>query len=113
MNIVTEKKCRKCGKIKSIIDFYAPKSLGNKPTNSCKECQRQYASQWNKINKGRYNENARLFRRRHPDRVRDSNREYYINHQSEFHENGNKWANENREKVRESNRKYKKKASIP
>lgn len=43
------KKCRKCGKVKGVEEFYKGKNYINKLRSTCKECLKEYGKEYRKL----------------------------------------------------------------
>src|SRR5690554_2860406 len=73
----TEKKCFKCGEVKSLSSFYKHKGMADGHVNKCKECNKKDVIDNRKKNVDYYREY---------DRARGSRqtREYQRNYRSEF-----------------------------
>lgn len=66
------RKCRVCGEIKPITDFY---KHGGRYAHACKECEKTYSKNYMK-----------RYRREHPNCRKEERRKYYLSHKEELAE---------------------------
>jgi hypothetical protein len=69
----TEKRCNKCGETKPMDQFHRRKKAKDGRNNICRECNIADTTTFNKRNPEYHRQQARLYRKRHPDRVADNN----------------------------------------
>lgn len=71
------KKCKKCGEVKTVKEFYSMKTY---LSGNCKQCSKELSKQWAFNNKKRkkvlYKKWYSLNREEHLERLRERNKEY-------------------------------------
>lgn len=94
MLIITEKRCRKCGIVKPISDFYPLKAnLVDGYRYRCKQCDREYKQTHKEQNVRYYQKHkteiskySKNHYRKNTEEILKYSREYYKNHKEERHE---------------------------
>jgi len=95
-----EKKCSKCGEVKSLDEFSNDKSKKDGKQSRCKDCVKLYA----KINKEHIKKRQQEYRKINLEKMikwREKNKENIINYSK-------KYRKENKESIKEYNKKYRK-----
>jgi len=95
-----EKKCTKCGEVKSLDEFSNDKSKKDGKQSRCKDCVKLYA----KINKEHIKKRQQEYRKINLEKMikwREKNKENIINYSK-------KYRKENKESIKEYNKKYRK-----
>lgn len=101
MNIVTEKKCSKCGEIKNKEDFKKNASL-------CKECHKKYNLQWQKENREKHREYQRKYREANVEKVREFVKSWITKFPEKYRESVRKSSRKNQDKrtALQNNRRF-------
>lgn len=98
MNIVTEKQCRKCGEIKSVVHFYKNNTkYGDGFQKWCIPCLKEY----NRVNKDTIKQKAHLAYIKNIERNKARRKEYEIKNKEKLKESGRKWRAENAEYIKQ------------
>jgi hypothetical protein len=122
MSILTQKKiCATCGEPKALSEFTKEKSSPDGYRYSCAECRKAQAREYYRVNKERYIENAKNWRKQNPEKTkiarkqsRQRNKEkssiysklYRLLHRDQNNERKLKWYHNNKEKAAESKKRY-------
>lgn len=120
--IESEKRCTKCGIIKSLSEFYKLKQAKDGHTLVCKVCRKKQNHQWYEANREIANIIAREWRAKNPEKVRlrlrkwcavngEKRREYskqwYAANKEKAKERVRQWRDANKERIRETKKQWK------
>lgn len=109
-----ERKCRKCGKIKRLTDFYKDRSKAMMRAFHCKICKNATNNIWRKNHPGAGKETTREWKRRHPEKIEVAKIKWRLAHPGRATENCRKWRADNPDKTKEiARRAYVKQVSTP
>jgi len=78
MDIVTEKKCAKCGRIKKADLFYENKRMKTGLGSWCISCIRNFNIEWNKKNKEKRKQYDKLYKERNRKKLANMQKEYRL-----------------------------------
>jgi len=86
-----EKKCTKCGEVKSLDEFYNAKHGKNGKASRCKDCDKEY-KQYNKEKIKEYNkeykqynkEKIKEYKQYNKEKIKEYNKEYYKNNKEKL-----------------------------
>lgn len=85
-DIITEKKCSKCGVEKPITEFYKNK-LGKYGVRSyCKICELLWGDKWRKNHPERAKEIQKNYKKNNPEKYKASQKKYRDTHKEEIHQ---------------------------
>lgn len=120
-DILPYRKCRKCGKTKSLSEFVKRKKGKDGFSRLCLACNQenqriwrvsnpektsQYSKKWRAANPEKAHESARVWKAANPSKRKEYRDRHYSNNKEKVLENNRKWQKDNSEKVREGNRKW-------
>ena len=100
------KKCSKCGKIKSVSEFYVDKRMRDGHINQCRECKMKQEMIWAKSHPGKMRASARKYRRNNLEKIRERERRFYLNNPKKMKEKSAKYRLGNHEKIIKYQRKW-------
>lgn len=66
-----KKKCNRCLEEKSLTEFFKDKGHSTGHYSICKACKQAATYKWREENRGKYNDGAKLWRKRHPRNIRE------------------------------------------
>ena len=104
---MTTKHCSKCGKMKSVSDFYKDRVKRDGLRGLCKSCDE--AARTRRIRQGhppteaqrkKFAEASRIYRLRHPEKAAEAVRKYRRNNQAVAVENARRYANKYPERIK-------------
>jgi hypothetical protein len=103
MNIVTEKKCGKCGEIKPIGEFPKRKESIDGHRGTCQKCWIKHVSDWAKENPEKRKENAKKYTRnnRLTDKGKQYEQDYRKEHKAQRNDYLKEWRKNNPDKLHE------------
>lgn len=106
MNIVTEKKCKKCGEVKDVLKF--PKEQRNLCgyAGTCKECEEARKRAAYFANKQMCNARSKEWSVNNKEKVVNYRKDYREKNSDKLIQESAKWREDNKEAVKESSRKY-------
>ena len=101
--------CSKCGKEKSVSEFYKHKGCKYGVRSVCKECDKEYKKEYGENNKEYYKE----YYENNKDKIKEQNKEYRENNKEyykEYYENNKEHYKEyrenNKDKIKEYHKEY-------
>lgn len=100
------KACNKCGKLLELILFYRKPNSKDGLQNWCKECDNKRHKLWRKNHPEEVRQMSKLQRMRHPEEMREAVNKYAKQHRKERQERIKKWANKNRYKIQAHKKVY-------
>lgn len=80
------KRCKKCGELKPLSEFYRANGTRDGLRGHCKRCEIARNKAWYRKNKERAIAHAKKWQDANPERVRDYQRQYRIDHAQQFRE---------------------------
>lgn len=69
-NIITQKRCTKCGQVKPIGSFGTDRRRADGLSYWCRDCLNSYQRSWGKANPEKMKESNKRYARNHPDRIK-------------------------------------------
>lgn len=105
---VRTKKCKKCGEIKPITEFYKCKRYADGYRGWCKECCKKQAAQWNQDNKELTKQYNARYRQNNKGRKKEYDAQYYQNNKEHIKECVVQWREDNKERKKEYDAQYQK-----
>lgn len=105
-NIVAQKKCTECGKIKSINDFYNKSRSNDGKRHLCKDCDRKRNKKYYAENRESEIERAVKWNKEHPDVSKKAIDNWHKAHPEKSKEANRKSCAKYPEKQREKTRRY-------
>ncbi|MFA5195601.1 MAG: hypothetical protein WC401_07365 [Bacteroidales bacterium] len=106
MTTKTNKRCKKCGALKPLTEFYQYKKAKDGHQSNCKVCSLEISRQWRAENPKKVKEDIRRWRAKNPGKTRESCHQWYIKNAGRVRERKRQWRAENAEKIRESKRRW-------
>lgn len=103
------KKCKKCGKVKDITEFYKHKETKDGYRNSCKECVKKQNKKWRENNKEYKKEINKKWREKNIEYCKEYRKKQYEENKERERKNRRRWSEENKERERETRKKWKSK----
>jgi len=107
MDVLSEKKCPICKKIKPIKEFYKDAQRGDGYYTKCKSCHNKMVRNWQANNKEKFKEICRKRKKAHPEEDRAYSKKWAAKNYDRKIENGRRWRERNPEygrNWRENNR---------
>ena len=101
-NIIAQKRCTKCGEIKSLDCFSKNSGAKDGKLSYCRICNRTRVLRWQKENKELVNKKIREWSKKNPDKRRIYYRRWLINNKEVARMLSKKWGDAHREKRRAS-----------
>lgn len=106
--IMTEKKCKKCGEIKSLNDFRKKKSVKCGLTARCKACLAEAGHRYYQENKTVILENQKIYYHQNIDRISENQRKYHEANRDAILEYQSRYREANSDYVSQYGREYQK-----
>lgn len=118
-DIITEKKCNKCGVVKRLDEFHKDKRNKSGVAGWCKKCINANSSRWQKENPESVKAAQERYYKNNPDKVKASQKKYYETHPEKMKAKSlnrlklwgdklkastKKWRQENAERVKETSK---------
>jgi chemotaxis protein histidine kinase CheA len=119
--ITMEKKCTKCGEVKSLDEFHYSKKGKHRKKSMCKDCCKKYSIKYYNDNKEEmkqlmkeWRENNKEDKKKQDKEWRENNKEYckqyhakyYSNNTEKSKEDHKTWRKNNKEKMKEYDKNY-------
>lgn len=101
-----DKRCPRCGVVKSLDEFYSDRGASSGVSGHCKECKRAYSRQYRREHAEENALKSREWRLAHADEVRVKQAEYRKLHREELARKQREYASTHREERREYARAY-------
>ncbi len=98
----TEKKCRKCGEVKSVDEFSKDASKKDGKKNQCKACDKAYRQ----ANKEKAAEYGKAYNQANKEKIAEQVKAYYQANKEKISEQGKAYRQENKEKIVEYHKAY-------
>ena len=113
-NIVTEKKCSRCGEVKPISEFYKRKDRLSGYLSICKPCRLPLAKKWHLLNKEKTTEAFRKYRAEHIDKRHEQSKAWNRTHSKSHSESNAKYSASHPEVARQitQNRRAREMAAV-
>jgi hypothetical protein len=99
-----EKKCTKCGVVKSLDEFFNDKSKKDGKQSRCKDCDKEY-----KENNKEYNKTSRKYYENNKEKIKNANKKYREKNKEKIKNANKKYKEKNKEKIKNANKKYREK----
>lgn len=106
---MNEKKCKLCGSVKPVSDFYKHKLMKDGYANECKECVKAKSKKWNENNIERKRANSRKWAKENAERTAEIKRNHYLTNKLKVDERYKQWVKDNPEKVAAYKKKWRNK----
>jgi len=103
--ITMEKKCTKCGVVKSLDNFGRHKGQNDGKRSHCKSCCKHYDKIYRQNNK----EKIKISKQDNKEKIKEYNKEYYKNNKDKVNKNQREYYKNNKDKVKETQKIYIKK----
>jgi len=97
MDVITEKKCTICKKIKPITEFYKDAQHRDGYYTKCKSCHNKMVRNWQANNKEKFREMRRKRKKTHPEENRACSKKWAAYNHDRKIENGRRWRGRNPE----------------
>jgi predicted nucleic acid-binding Zn-ribbon protein len=94
-----EKRCTKCGEVKSLEEFCVDKTIKSGRSSRCKECRREYLRKWREKNRGKLLERSRQWVAENPEKRRETVRKSDAKNAKKRREKARERYAENRERL--------------
>ena len=98
----TEKKCGKCGEVKSVDEFSKDASKKDGKKNQCKACDKAYRQ----ANKEKDAEYGKAYNQANKEKIAEQVKAYYQANKEKISEQGKAYRQENKEKIVEYHKAY-------
>lgn len=111
---VLTKICSKCGEEKPATTEYFGKDKRNKDglNGQCKDCRKEYQSQWYKENKEEAKERQKQHYKENKEEIKEYQKQYfkqyYVENKEKIKEYHKQWRQENKEEIKEYKKQYRK-----
>ena len=101
-----EKKCTKCGKVKSLDEFGNRKRNKDGKQYNCKTCLKEFYYEYLKHNKINLKLKKQNYYKKNKEKLSIINKEYYLINKKECADRNKKWAQKNKEYLKIKSKEY-------
>jgi len=102
-----EKKCNKCGELKSLDEFANQKNSKDGKKYNCRICQRTYDANYRKTNKEKLRQKGRRLYKNNNEVMKEKSYKFYKKNNKIILEKAKKYREDNKEKIKKSFKKWK------
>lgn len=93
------KKCKKCGEVKELIEFYKNSKMKDGYVNNCIKCEKEKRKKYRNDNKEKISKANKIYRENNKDSIKEYRDNYYLNNKGNENINSRDYYLKNKDSI--------------